>query len=224
MYFFKKSLFIVEVPMKNIIFLLGLLTACGCEPSELDVKTGKVDTGDKTPTQAEPVGVIPADDCQQIDIGDKACNFTLLDQNGDIWELYQHTGDVIVLDFSAVWCYPCQLAAPHAQKIQDDYADQGVQMVTVLIDGRTPGEEPTSFEVTAWANTHNLTSAPVLQGSREKMLDPQDGSIPVEELGITGYLLNAYPTYLYIGRDMKFISGHVGFSEEYIREKIEGAL
>ena len=73
--------------MKNLVFLLGLLAACGCEPAKLDVNTGKVDTGNKdSVTQAEPVGVIPADDCQQIDIGDKACNFRLTDQNGNTWE------------------------------------------------------------------------------------------------------------------------------------------
>ena len=54
------------------------------------------------------------------------------------------------------------------------------------------------------------------------MIDPQDGS--VQDPGVTGYLLGAFPTYIYIGRDMKFYAGHVGFSEEYIRQKIEEGL
>ncbi len=210
--------------MKNIFFLLGLLTACGCEPSELDVKPGKVDTGNKTAAQADPVGVIPADDCQQIDIGDKACNFRLTDQNGLTWDLYQHEGEVIVLDFSTVWCYPCQMAGHHAQPLQDEFAADGVQFVTILLDGATSGIPPTEQEIDYWVAQHGITTAPILQGSRDKMLDSQDGSIPAEELGVTGYLLSGYPTYLYIGRDMKFIGGHVGFSEEYVREKIQGAL
>jgi hypothetical protein len=42
--------------------------------------------------------------------------------------------------------------------------------------------------------------------------------------GIEGYPLSAWPTYIYIGRDMKFYAGHVGFSEEYMRQMIDGAL
>ena len=93
--------------MKTLLFVLGLLAACsGCEPSKLEIKDGKVDTAVKQTVEppAEPVGVIPTDDCQQIDIGDKACNFTLYDQDGDVWELYDHHGDIILLDFSTIWC------------------------------------------------------------------------------------------------------------------------
>ena len=127
-----------------------------------------------------------------------------------------------MLDFSAYWCYPCQVAADHSQSVQDEFASDGVQMVTVLIDGAIAGTEPNEQEIDTWVLSHNITTAPVLQGSREKMLDSQSGG--VSEPGVTGYLLNAYPTYIYIGRDMKFYAGHVGFSEEYIRQKIQEGL
>ena len=208
--------------MKKLLFMLGLL-AIACGPAKLE--TADKDTGPDVPAPPlQPVGVIPADDCQQIDIGDKACNFRLTDQNGDVWDLYSHAGDVIVLDFSAVWCYPCQLAASHAQPMQDEFEMDGVQIVTILIDGPIPGEEPSEDDVSAWVSSHAITTSPVLQGSREKMLDSQDGSIAPEELGVTGYLLNAYPTYIYIDRDMNFYAGHVGFSEEYMRQKIQEGL
>jgi thiol-disulfide isomerase/thioredoxin len=207
--------------MKKLVFMIGLM-AIACGPSKLETNN-KTDTGPSIDAQPlDPVGVIPADDCQQIDLGDKACNFRLTDQNGKTWDLYQHAGDIIVLDFSADWCYPCQLAADHTQPLQDEFADDGVQVVTVLLDGATPGVEPTEQELTRWVNIHGITTAPVLQGSRVKMLDSQDGT--VSEPGLTGYLLNAFPTYIYIGRDMKFYAGHVGFSEEYMREKIQEGL
>ena len=47
----------------------------------------------------EPVGVMAAEDCQQINMGDKACDFRLRHQNGEVWSLYDYEGDVVLLDF-----------------------------------------------------------------------------------------------------------------------------
>jgi len=202
--------------MKKLLFVLSFLYACS--PADVKIKTNSHTGESNLPVEElEPVGIITADGCQQIDVGDKACNFRLTDQNGTTWELYDHLGDVIVLDFSTVWCYPCQMAGHHAQSIQDSYQDDGLQFVTVLIDGATSGVEPTTQEITDWVNSHSVTSAPILQGSRDKMLDPTG-------VGTEGYMLGGFPTYVYIGRDMKFYTAHVGFNEEYVREKIEEGL
>jgi hypothetical protein len=74
---------------------------------------------------------------------------------------------------------------------------------------------PTEAEIDEWVTSHAVTTAPVLEGSRDKMFDP---------IAVEGYALGAFPTYIYIGRDMKFYAGHVGFSDEYIRQKIEEGL
>ena len=210
--------------MKKLFFVLGLMIGCA-EPKQPDANEGEVETANQEDIDGgvppepprEPVGVMPADDCQQINRGDKACNFRLTDQNGETWDLYDHEGDVILLDFSTSWCYPCQVAGMATQAIHDDYADEGFQFVTVLLDGHTPGQEPSTYEIENWVTEHNVTTAPILQGSREKMLD-QEGT------GIEGYLVGGFPTYIYIGRDMKFYSAHVGFSEEYVRQTIEEGL
>lgn len=211
--------------MKTLFFVLSMLMACG----PTDVELGDESTNNETIVGAEdhtgsygvleedlePVGVIAAADCRHIDIGDKPCNFRLADQNGDTWDLYRHTGDVILLDFSTVWCPPCQAAGHYMQPLQDDYAGDGVQIVTILIDGAVGGTEPTEAEVDEWVTGHNITTAPVLRGSRDKMFDPT---------AVAGYSLGAFPTYIYIGRDMKFYAGHVGFSDEYVRQKLEEGL
>ena len=207
--------------MKKLFFMFGLSIAAAssaCGPAHVELE--KTETGllasDNDPPPA-PVGVVPADDCQHIDIGDKACNFILVDQNEEIWQLYDHLGDVIVLDFSAVWCYPCQVAARDTQTIQDTYADEGVKVVTVLIDGPSAGIEPTESEIDYWVSSSGITTAPVLRGSRDKMIDSTGA-------GVEKYVIGGFPTYLYIGRDMKFYAGHVGFSEEYVKQKIEEGL
>ena len=198
--------------MKTLFFALLLTLGCQAD-KKLNDDTA---AGTKAPVEVVyPDGVIPAADCQHINVGDKACNFRLLDQNEEIWELYDHIGDVIVLDFSTVWCGPCQIAGHHTQTLQDGYQSQGVQIVTVLIDGPTGGVAPTPEDITEWVTSHNITTAPILQGSRDKMFD---------SLGIEGYIIGAYPTYVYIGRDMKFYKAHVGYSDEYVRQTIEEGL
>lgn len=195
--------------MKNLFFIMVILSACA---AELKVTDDYIEIEEEI---LEPVGVIAAEDCRHVDIGDTPCNFRLLDQNGDVWDLYQRKGDIIVLDFSTMWCGPCQTAGYSAQPIQDDYADSGVHFVTILIDGYVSPQAPLAEEIQEWVTEHDVTTSPVLMGSREKMFD---------STAISGYALSGFPTYLYIDRGMKFYAGHSGFSDDYIRELIELGL
>jgi len=207
--------------MKTLFFILVMMVAC--RPSHVDIESSDPIIGAEDHTgshgvkeeELDPVGVIAASDCQHINIGDKACNFRLTGHDGDTWDLYTHSGDVILLDFSAGWCPPCQAAGYYMQALHDDYAAEGVQIVTVLIDGAISGISPTDVEIDQWVADHSVTTAPVLQGSRDKMFDPT---------GVGGYSIGSYPTYLYIGRDMTFYAGHAGFSDEYVRQIIEEGL
>jgi thiol-disulfide isomerase/thioredoxin len=205
--------------MTQLLFSLFL----ACAPSKLETDAAATVSDSAHPADTipsppiDPVGVIPDSDCSQLNRGDTACNFALVDQNGNVWELYQHQGKVIVLDFSAMWCGPCQTAANYAQPLQDDYGMQDVVVVTILIDGPRSGIEPTSYEVDQWVSDHNITTAPVLEGSRDKMLSTDANALD-------GYLLGGFPTYVYIGRDLKFYAAHVGFSDEAARYYIEEGL
>ena len=72
--------------MKKLYFIMALMFGCAA-----DLET--TDTLGPPPEPEEilePVGVMPDDDCQHIDIGDKPCNFRLLDQNGEVWSNQHH--------------------------------------------------------------------------------------------------------------------------------------
>ena len=149
-----------------------------CKPAEVMLEDG-TDSSSQIETQVgepevprEPVGVIAAEDCQQINMGDKACDFRLTHQNGEVWSLYDYEGDIVLLDFSTVWCPPCQAAGHSTQPLQDAYSAEGVRIVTILIDGAQNGVEPSEEEINTWVSGHNITTAPVLRGSRDKMMDP----------------------------------------------------
>lgn len=189
--------------------ILLLLASCG--PAEL--KTGKDSAPPPPPTPPE-LGIHLTDDCGQTAIGDKACNFALLDQESEYWQLKDGLGKVVVLDFSTVWCPPCQASAVHVQPLQDDYTDTAV-IVTVLIDGPVAPNAPTMEDVVGWATSFGIDTAPVLQGSRELMFDIT---------GQTGYSISSFPTYIYIDREGYIHGGHSGFSDEYVRQVIDSLL
>jgi len=196
--------------LKYILFTLSLI---GCGAAEL--KTAERDST-QTIVEEEPVptqlGIINKEDCDQTAIGSSVCNMVFYDQNQEVWELYKHEGKVIILDFSTVWCGPCQNAGHYVQPIQDDYAGK-IEFVTVLVDGAT-GEPPTEDEINEWVSSHGVTTAPVLYADRS-VLDPT---------GETGYLVGGFPTYVFITKELTIHSGAVGFNEQYVRSVIDDLL
>lgn len=193
-----------------MIKLFSFLFLIGC--------AAELNTTEQANTFSEPpeppvFGVNEREDCDQAEIGSSVCNLVLYDQNEEIWQLYDYAGKIIVIDISTVWCYPCQLAGYHAQPIQDEYDDE-VIFATILVEGAT-GEPTTQEDIKEWVDEHGVTTAPVLQGNREYVVDPA---------GITGYLVGGFPTYIYIDRDLKIHTGHVGFNEGHVKLTLDGLL
>lgn len=51
--------------------------------------------------------------------------------DGRVWELAQHKGDVVVVNFWATWCQPCRQEA----KVLNRVHQQGVNVVGLAVDG-----------------------------------------------------------------------------------------
>jgi thiol-disulfide isomerase/thioredoxin len=120
----------------------------------------------------------------------------------------------VLLDLSAMWCAPCQSAAATAQATQDDYASQGFHYVTILVVDAQNNTMDAS-EATHWANTFGITSAPVLQGSRDLL---------VSGGAAHGYPLSSWPTFVFLDRSQTVAYGIYGFNEAWIRQVVEGLL
>jgi len=177
-------------------------------PSD-EVIVGVVENED---TGSTAYGVHASDDCSQ-NIGDTVCNLVLPDHALQTWELYSQKGDIVVLDFSTMWCSACRSAAQTSQSLQDEYASEGVQIVTVLL-ADVENNPPDSADAAAWMDAYGLTTAKVLLGSTELIGDPDEG----------GYPIGAYPTFVFIDRNQVIYDGVYGYSESYIKERLEEML
>lgn len=66
----------------------------------------------------------------QIAVGDSALNFNLPDTAGNVLSLQDFSGDIILLNFFASWCIPCQIEAPQLEdSIWQVYKNQGVTII-----------------------------------------------------------------------------------------------
>ncbi|MGC9198639.1 MAG: redoxin domain-containing protein [Acidobacteriaceae bacterium] len=63
-----------------------------------------------------------------------APEFTLTDLNHKRLDLHAYRGKVILLDFWATWCAPCQVEIPHFIDWQNEYKSRGLQVIGISMD------------------------------------------------------------------------------------------
>ena len=183
--------------------LLFLTTACSSCAQD-GKQTDSVST--------DPYPFATWDECSQV-VGDHPCNFTLKDQHDEDVSLYDFYGSAIVLDLSAMWCGPCQVAGTDVQATVERFSEHDISYITVLIDDPA-GQAPTLAQAQGWANSYGITSEPVLQGSREFL-----NSDPTQ-----GWPLSSWPTFVLITTDMRIHVFQSGYNQQLLDMLIEETI
>jgi thiol-disulfide isomerase/thioredoxin len=187
-----------------VIFASSLLISC----------PGKVTIEDTTtPKEVNP---ITWHSCSYLE-NDHPCDLVLAEASGQPWQLYEHFGSIIVLDFSTEWCGYCQVAGSVIESIADDYADRGVIFVTILIEDMY-GEPADVALAEKWKEHFELTG-PVLAGDRS-LLD----AAPLDPEGVEGWPVGGFPNFFFIDRDMRLRAKVGGWSEMGIRYELDRLL
>jgi thiol-disulfide isomerase/thioredoxin len=81
-----------------------------------------------------PVAAAQADDAKPVNKAWALPALILNDLDGKEHNLHEWRGKVIMLNFWATWCGPCQIEIPYFMKYQQNYAGQGLQIVGIGLD------------------------------------------------------------------------------------------
>lgn len=140
--------------------------------------------------------------------GDVPPDFCMPDQNWETTSLWQFYGDVVVLDISTSWCGPCQQLATGVQETADSYADDGLTYITLLAQD-VNHETPDEADLDDWADYFGIVEPVVAD---------------VEGYYETPIPTDAFPGVWVIGRDMRVVEVVTTYTDEAVRQAIEGAL
>lgn len=131
-------------------------------------------------------------------VGSQAPDFTLKDLKGQNVSLSQFKGKVVLLDFWASWCPPCQASTPFLVEMHKKYGSKGLVVLSI-----NRKEDPATVE--AYVKKHGIEN-PVL-------LDDADAAKNL-------YPSQGIPTFVLIGRDGKILWKQIGYGDE-LRELFE---
>jgi thiol-disulfide isomerase/thioredoxin len=148
------------------------------------------------------------DDCSYR-IGNHICNLQLIDSLGQEFDLYENYGRPIIIDLSAEWCSVCRNVANQGEIFMEDWKDQDLLWVTILIEN-DQGLPPTATDISEWITIGNIENSTLLYGSRD-LIDPT---------AMEGFPISGWPTYVILDKDLQIYHAFAGWSKEYMEQKL----
>ena len=114
----------------KIIAIMSFLLAIGCgqkEKMKLAVKPAESEKAIQLNNRPE-----------RPDYAIKAPEFTLRTVQGDLFQLSDFRGKVVLLNFWGTWCGPCRREIPDFNKLHKKYQKNGLEIVGLTISSGSP--------------------------------------------------------------------------------------
>ena len=131
----------------------------------------------KEPASNEPASKEPAN-----------LDLTLTDMNGAAVRLADYKGKVVILNFWATWCGPCEAEIPELIDTYDKYKDKGVVVLGVSVDDTAEtlrayaAQKKMNYPVIMWHEGLDETYGPLL-GVPITFFIGRDGMIHEKHMG-----------------------------------------
>ena len=138
----------------------------------------------------------------------KAPAFTLPDLSGDKVTLEQFRGNVVILDFWAIWCVPCLKAIPQMIQVQEKFKDKGLVVLGISLDDPQKIDDLSLLEF----KKRRKINYRILRGTEQ-----------VTEEYFRGIRLEI-PTLFIIDRDGMIVDRHKGFDLGDVEKVLQKVL
>lgn len=125
----------------------------------------------------------------------KAPNFSLIDLDGNTFQLIDFKGKVVIIDFMATWCGPCKVSMPGLKAIYEEFEGQ-IIMISIDVDPIHETEQILRDWMNGW------------EASWMHARDTADP--PVSQL----YDVTGIPTYVIVDKKGDVRYRHVGLTPE----------
>ena len=128
--------------------------------------------------------------------GTLAPDFTVNDPTGKPIHLSDYKGKVVILDFWATWCPPCQASLPHTNEVAHKFASRNVVVLAVCTSD-------TQKAFADWLPAHK---------SYDGITFAIDPSASDKDVAGSLYKVSGIPTQYVIGADGKIVTSFVGYN------------
>ena len=114
----------------KILLIMSTLLAIGCGQKDRMKIASKPKDIKNT--------ISPQGQADRPDYAIKAPDFTLRTVQGDLFNLSDYKGKVVLLNFWGTWCGPCRREIPDFNKLHDKYQKDGLEIVGITITSGSP--------------------------------------------------------------------------------------
>ena len=137
--------------------------------------------------------------------GQRDClpDINYVDTTGAAYSRDSLAGKIVLVNFWATWCHPCEKEIPDLSRMYEKYKAKGVVFLGVLIDN------PDNQQLLNFESDHDMTY-PVVRANRDLM---DSYSNP-----------DAYPTTFVYDRRGKQVYSHLGILREHEIDSLLGTL
>ncbi len=143
-----------------------------------------------------------------VRVGNIATSFTETDSQGDSFTLESLRGNVILLNFSAMWCTPCRAEAIHLMDLYNTYHQNGLEIVQCIYQDED-GNPTDASDIGRWIQEYGITYTVIT--------DPDRSSVDT-------YEFTAIPFNAIIDRDFVIHYVSQGFDIDTVIRNIENLL
>ena len=111
--------------MQNKILFISILILAGLAGFHLQRYIVDQDNQNLAPVLPETTASV---------VGQQRPEFGLTDTEGEMRKISEWNGKVLLVNFWATWCPPCKKEIPAFMALQDEYGEQGFQVIGIAID------------------------------------------------------------------------------------------